>query len=129
MSKTQSDDINLQQIYIDIIKKETHLPDDLEAAISKVIYFSERQKGVLTVIITGLFYKLLNPAQDIRLHQSNMEGGYSGRTFDTKYVTPFMKANQFPSMAESGWLTRSLEQAMPYVSNYTGSISGNGLRV
>ena len=55
-------------------------------------------------------YKALNPAQDIRNHQASIEGGYSGRTFDSKYITPFMKLHKFPSMAESGWLTRALEQ-------------------
>lgn len=31
-------------------------------------------------------------------------------------------------MAESGWLTRSLEQKVPYDKKYTGSISGKGLK-
>lgn len=44
-----------------------------------------------------------------------MDKGYSGRSFDTKYITPFMKF-KFPKIAmrESGWLTRSLEQLEPY---------------
>ena len=44
----------------------------------------------------------------------NMEGGYSGRSFDTKYITPFLKQKRFlGAMKESGWLTRSLEQNIP----------------
>jgi DNA (cytosine-5)-methyltransferase 1 len=39
-----------------------------------------------------------------------------------------MRKNNFPSMAESGWLTRSLEQNVPYEKNYTGKISGKGLK-
>ncbi|MFN3739083.1 MAG: DNA methyltransferase [Thermodesulfovibrionales bacterium] len=82
----------------------------------------ESSKGVLTVLITSLIHKLHNPEQDIRRHQDNMEGGYSGRVIDTKYVTPFMKEMGFPSMAESGWLTRSLEQNLPYDLKYPGKI-------
>ena len=83
----------------------------------------ERGKGVLTVLITSLVHKLHNPDQDIRLHQENMGGGYSGRGIDTKYVTPFMKEMRFPAMAESGWLTRSLEQNIPYDLDYPGKIT------
>ena len=34
-----------------------------------------------------------------------------------------MKAVSFPAMAESGWLTRSLEQAHPYTLDYPGKIT------
>lgn len=128
MSNKVPENIDLQKIYEKILSKDVDLEDDLEKAIAKVVHFSETQKGVLTVIITGLFYKYLYPEQDVRIHQSNLPGGYSGRTFDTKFVTPFMKNNQFPAMAESGWLTRSLEQAMPYIEGYKGSIKGDGLK-
>lgn len=57
-----------------------------------------------------------------------MSGGYSGRGVDTKYVTPFMKKYQFPAMAESGWLTRSLEQNRPFNFKYPGKISPAELR-
>lgn len=52
-----------------------------------------------------------------------MRSGYSGRTFDTKYVTPFLKS-KFPhfAMAESAWLTRSLEQPRPFTLNFPGKI-------
>ncbi|MHA0314508.1 hypothetical protein ACXYVX_03795, partial [Mesomycoplasma ovipneumoniae] len=62
--------------------------------------------------------------QDIRLHQANMDNGYSGRSFDTKYITPFMKQKQFlGAMKESGWLTRSLEQNIPYNLDFPGKIN------
>ncbi len=85
----------------------------------------DRQDGnraVLTVLITLLLKKTLDPDQDIRLHQAQMEGGFSGRSLDTSEVTPFMKDMTFPSMSESGWLTRSLEQSVPYNLDYPGSI-------
>jgi len=57
-----------------------------------------------------------------------MRGGYSGRTLDTRFITPFMQANNFPAMAESGWLTRSLEQNKPYDFKYPGQITPEELR-
>jgi len=88
----------------------------------------EKGKGVLAVLITSLVHKLHNPKQDIRLHQDNMVGGYSGRGIDTRYITPFMKEMGFPAMAESGWLTRSLEQNLPYDLNYPGKITPANLK-
>lgn len=83
-----------------------------------------KQKGVYTVLITLLLYKVNNPEQDVRKHQSNMEGGFSGRTFDRKNVTPELARLGLPAMAETGWLTRSLEQPYPYDLNYNGKIAG-----
>ncbi|HCC68568.1 MAG TPA: DNA methyltransferase [Nitrospiraceae bacterium] len=88
----------------------------------------EGGKGVLTVLITSLVHKLCNPKQDIRRHQDNMKGGYSGRGIDTKYITPFMKELGFPAMSESGWLTRSLEQNLPYDLSYPGKITPKELK-
>ena len=98
------------------ISNETKLYFDV------IIGNSESNKGVLAVIITSLLKKTITPDQDIRYHQDKMKGGYSGRTLDTNVTTPFLKNNQFPAMAESGWLTRSLEQNQPYILTYGGSI-------
>jgi DNA (cytosine-5)-methyltransferase 1 len=65
---------------------------------------SESAKAVITVILTSAVYKKLNPDQDIRNHQTSIPNGYSGRTFDSKFITPFLKSVKFPAMAESGWL-------------------------
>lgn len=62
----------------------------------------DRNKGVYTVLITLMVHKLLEPEQDIRLHQNKMKGGFSGRNIDTKYITPTLKELGLPSMAESG---------------------------
>lgn len=86
------------------------------------------QKAVWTVLVTLLFYKNLNPKQDIRYHKKELENGFSGRSFDTKVVTPTLKKLGLPSMAESGWLTRSLEQAYPYTLDYRGKIANKNLK-
>lgn len=91
--------------------------------INVILAHSESAKGVLTVVLTSLVYKIFHSEQDIRYHQANMNGGYSGRSFDSANITPFLKQNNFPAMAESGWLTRSLEQNRPYDKQYPGKIS------
>lgn len=91
--------------------------------ITEITQKCSQQKGVYTVLITLLVHKILHPEQDIRYHQSHMEGGFSGRTIDTQYITPTLKKLGLPAMAESGWLTRSLEQPYPYTINYNGKIS------
>lgn len=73
--------------------------------------------------MTLFSHKIIDPEQDIRNHQSKIKGGFAGRVKDTHYVTPFLKSVGFPAMAESGWLTRSLEQAHPYNLSFPGSIS------
>lgn len=109
-------------------EKTSSLKENLIPSIDLVLERSEASKGVLTVVCTSLVYKLLHPEQDIRLHQSSIVGGYSGRTFDSQYITPYLKSKKFPSMAESGWLTRSLEQKVPYDYNYTGAIKPSELK-
>jgi DNA (cytosine-5)-methyltransferase 1 len=81
------------------------------------------QKGVFTVLTTLVTHKVLFPTQDVRKHQSSMENGFSGRTIDTAHITPTLKELGLPSMAESGWLTRSLEQPYEYTLDYNGKIS------
>lgn len=91
--------------------------------------YSASQKAVVTVLITSLVKKILDPDQDVRLHQSKMRGGYSGRTLDTQNITPFMHTNfRRIAMKESGWLTRSLEQGAPYNLDYPGAIQNRRVK-
>ena len=93
---------------------------------------SNKQKSVLTVLLTLLYKKHLNPKQDIRLHRAGLRDrakkGFSGRVLDTKEVTPFLRDECFPHMKESGWLTRSLEQAAPFSLDYKGAMRPAKLR-
>ncbi len=86
------------------------------------------QKGVYTVFVTLCIYKIINPSQDIRNHQTQIVNGFSGRNIDTNYITPTLKELGLPSMAESGWLTRSLEQPYPYTLDYEGKISNKKVK-
>ncbi len=96
--------------------------------LEPIINGNESSTGVYTVFLTSLVYKCLHPEQDIRNHQKSIGIGYSGRSFDTKYVTPFLKKKYFPSMSSTGWLTRSLEQKLPYNKDYPGGITPTKLK-
>lgn len=100
------------------------LPQEVESDLDLIANKCYSQKGVYTVLVTLLYYKILHPEQDVRLHQQKIQGGFSGRSFDTQYVTPELKRLGLPSMSESGWLTRSLEQPVPYTLEFPGRISG-----
>ncbi|MDE8035286.1 restriction endonuclease, SacI family [Actinobacillus equuli subsp. equuli] len=91
--------------------------------IDEVLTRIAKNKGVYTVLITLALYKIFNPKQDIRQHKIELRNGFSGRSFDTKYITPTLKELGLPAMAESGWLTRSLEQAYAYDFDYKGKIT------
>lgn len=113
----------------ELVNNVLQLPEESVCpSVDLILQRSEASKGVLTVVLTSLVYKLLCPKQDIRKHQSSIFEGYSGRTFDSQYITPYLKSKKFPSMAESGWLTRSLEQKVPYDYEYTGAIKPQELK-
>ncbi|MDO4804024.1 MAG: hypothetical protein Q4A32_04310 [Lachnospiraceae bacterium] len=100
----------------------TDLPGEMASQIELLVSRSETNKGLIAVLTTLLIHKIVNRNQDIRYHQAQQEGGFAGRSIDKDVVTPFMKSVSFPSMAESGWLTRSLEQPHPYTMDYPGKI-------
>ena len=92
--------------------------------VKTVVAHAESQKAVLAVLVTSLVKKIEMPPQDIRYHKAELPNGYSGRSFDTKHVTPFIREKflRLAMMSGSGWLTRSLEQAHPYTLSYPGRI-------
>ena len=97
--------------------------------IETIVERAEDQKGVLAVLITSLAKKVETPTQDVRYHKTELPNGYSGRGLDTKSVTPFIREKfQRLAMKESGWLTRSLEQAHPYTLDYPGKIQRQDMK-
>jgi DNA (cytosine-5)-methyltransferase 1 len=86
------------------------------------------QKGVFTVLVTLVTHKIIEPNQDVRNHQTSLPNGFSGRTIDAAFITPTLKELGLPSMSESGWLTRSLEQPFSYTLDYNGKISNKTVK-
>jgi DNA (cytosine-5)-methyltransferase 1 len=113
---------------LEIEKVLNILPELIFTCIQTIAQNCSKQKGVYTVLTTLLIHKIIKPTQDIRYHQSNMPNGFSGRTIDTQYITPTLKELGLPAMAESGWLTRSLEQPYPYTLNYNGKINNKAVK-
>ena len=70
------------------------IPPEIRGYIKQISAECEKKKGVYTVLTTLLYYKYLNPSQDIRLHQTRFTNGFSGRSFDTQNVTPILKKNE-----------------------------------
>ena len=113
----------LFEYYNQALKKSCPVQKDIQVDMDLILKRINKNKGVYTVLITLALYKTLHPKQDIRQHKINLKNGFSGRSFDTKYVTPLLKELSLPSMAESGWLTRSLEQDYPFDMNFNGMIT------
>jgi len=121
----------LEEIYTEAINKKDYtknLNNPIIKNIKTIAQKSFNQKGVFTVLVTLSIYKIVHPKQDIRNHQTQINNGFSGRSIDTKYITPTLKKLGLPSMAESGWLTRSLEQPYPYNLDYEGKISNKAVK-
>ena len=121
----------LEELHTEAINKKSYtknLDNQTLKNIQTIAQKSFNQKGVFTVLVTLSIYKIVHTSQDIRNHQTQIENGFSGRTIDTKYITPTLKKLGLPSMAESGWLTRSLEQPYPYGLDYEGKISNKSVK-
>jgi DNA (cytosine-5)-methyltransferase 1 len=71
-----------------------------------------------------LLKKITDPAQDIRLHRTDFENGYSARSLDTDVTTPFFKQH-FPKYAnkESGFLSLATRSQIPWTKK-----DGNKIR-
>lgn len=91
--------------------------------IVRITTAAESHKAVVTVLMTSLTKKIVTPEQDVRYHKVELPNGYSGRGFDTLHITPFIHSKFARlAMAESGWLTRSLEQVAPFTLDFPGKI-------
>jgi len=112
----------LIEIHRKSLTSKPNLPFEIRNELEKFEKIIENQKGLFTVLITLGIHKILFPDQDIRKHQHSILEGFSGRTIDTKFITPTLRELNLPSMRESGWLTRSLEQPHPYDKSYPGKI-------
>jgi len=112
----------LLQVHQRSLTDKPNLTSEIKKELKEFDNVLENQKGLFTVLLTLGIHKILYPEQDIRKHQNGIPGGCSGRTIDTKFITPTLRELELPSMGETGWLTRSLEQPHPYEKNYPGKI-------
>lgn len=106
----------------------TSLTEDTAKQIDTIVGWIDKNKSRITVLITLFTHKIVNPNQDIRYHQAQQPNGFAGRSIDKENITPFMKSVNFPAMSESGWLTRSNENALPYTFDYPGKMQPKGAK-
>ena len=111
-------------------EKSFGLTDAQKENVQSIVSGAESQKAVLAVLITSLVKKATAPEQDIRQHKIEQSGGYSGRSFDTNYVTPFLRENfaRLAMRSGSGWLTRSIEQNYPFTRDFPGKIQNAAMK-
>ncbi len=86
-----------------------------------------QNKYLYSILITALVEKLVNPNQDIRYAQTELDGGYSNRSVDTTYITPFLQEKGLTHCAVSGAESgRNFERPHPYKLDFIGKPRGNG---
>ncbi len=79
----------LEEIYAQVTDSgsNTEYAKHINILIEKIT----KNKSLVSAIATSLLKKIVSPEQDIRLHRTDFEGGYSARSLDTKIITPFFK--------------------------------------
>jgi DNA (cytosine-5)-methyltransferase 1 len=96
-------------------KKRKKYSDVVESNIDVIVDSIDRNKSLVSALVTSLLKKITEPTQDIRLHRTDFEGGYSARSLDTEITTPFFKQH-FPKYAnkESGFLSIATRTQIPW---------------
>lgn len=89
----------------------TYIKHDVDMLIDKI----GSNKSLVSALATSLVKKILDSNQDIRLHRADFEGGYSARSLDTHFTSPFFK-DHFPKYAnkESSFLTLATRERIPW---------------
>lgn len=75
----------------------------------------DKNKSLLSALVTSLLKKIINPEQDVRLHRKDFPKGYSARSLDAAITAPFFKQH-FPKYAnkESSFLTLATREKIKW---------------
>lgn len=89
----------------------SNIKKDIDLLIEKI----GSNKSIVSALVTSLLKKIIEPKQDIRLHRTDFEDGYSARSLDTKITSPFFKEH-FPKYAnkESSFLTLATREKIKW---------------
>lgn len=100
------DELLTQAVEVLRSKKESAFPDIIKSNVDVLINKIDKNKSLLSALVSSLVKKIIDPKQDIRLHRTDFKGGYSARSLDTSITAPFFK-KYFPKYAnkESVFLT------------------------
>lgn len=96
-------------------KKEIKYPEIITLNVDTLINKIDKNKSLLSALVTSLVKKIIEPKQDVRLHRTDFVGGYSGRSLDTVVTVPFFKKH-FPKYAnkESSFLTLATREKIKW---------------
>ncbi|MDR3303542.1 MAG: restriction endonuclease, SacI family [Treponema sp.] len=105
---TDSECVSEQEPYYEIITEN----------IDVLISYIDKNKSLISALVTSLLEKIINPAQNIRLHRTDFVGGYSARSLDTAVTVPFFK-KYFPKYAnkESAFLTLATRERIEWTKS------------
>jgi DNA (cytosine-5)-methyltransferase 1 len=107
--------------------EEVLLGKTVSESIEIIINNLKSNKYLFSILLTCLIEKLVHPDQDIRYAKAELNKGYSNRTTDESYVTPFLKEHCLTSCAASGTESgRNFERPYPYTLDYVGNPRGAG---
>ncbi|MDR0375689.1 MAG: hypothetical protein LBH85_08195 [Treponema sp.] len=100
-------------------------PEIITGNVDALIEAIDKNKSIVSALVTSLLTKICVPNQDIRLRRVDFEGGYSARSLDTDITTPFFK-KYFPRYAnkESGFLTLATRERIAWTQ-----IEGQALKI
>ncbi|MCS7077002.1 MAG: DNA methyltransferase [Bacteroidia bacterium] len=94
------------------------IPDIVKRDIDILVDKIDKNKSIICAVVTSLLKKIENPNQDVRLHRTDFENGYSARTLDTQVTIPFFK-EYFPRYAnkESAFLTLATRERIKWTKS------------
>ncbi|GAB4447500.1 MAG: hypothetical protein Fur0028_02450 [Bacteroidales bacterium] len=96
-------------------KTENSIPEVVTEKVDFIISKIGSNKSLVSALVTSFVKKIIDEKQDIRLHRTDFNGGYSARSLDTKFTTPFFKMH-FPKYAnkESAFLTLATREKIKW---------------
>jgi DNA (cytosine-5)-methyltransferase 1 len=100
------------------MQEEITFSEIITENVTVLIEAIDKNKSIVSALVTSLLTKICAPNQDIRLHRVDFEGGYSARSLDTDITTPFFK-KYFPRYAnkESGFLTLATRERIAWTKD------------
>ncbi len=112
------EELHTQAVAIIESNKENNFSDIIKSNVDILINKIDKNKSLLSALVTSLLKKIIEPKQDVRLHRMDFNGGYSARTLDTSVTAPFFKI-YFPKYAnkESSFLTLATREKIKWTIN------------
>ncbi|MCX6163835.1 MAG: DNA methyltransferase [Ignavibacteriae bacterium] len=96
-------------------KNKINFSDVIVNNIDTLINNIDKNKSLISALVTSLIKKIITPKQDIRLHRTDFKGGYSARGLDTSITAPFFKKHfQKYANKESSFLTLATREKIKW---------------